>query len=77
MRAGVVQYRGKVFELQYTVYSRQYKGLRRIGGGDQADIFNLIQNTTAKSPVEECSHESKSRVQQWWRIARGSKMRAT
>ena len=45
------------------------KGLRRIGGGDQADIFNLIQNsqnTVAHLKVDE----------EQWRAAQGSKRQA-
>ena len=42
MRAGYYVY---VFGLQYN------KGLRRIGGSDQADIFNLIQNNSQYTGV--------------------------
>ena len=51
-----VKYRGKVFGLQY-------KGLRRVGGGDEVDIFNLMiensQNTGVHLKVAE---EPRSRV---------------
>ena len=51
-----VKYRGKVFGLQY-------KGLRRVGGGDEVDIFNLMiensQNTGVHLNVAE---EPRSRV---------------
>ena len=51
------------------MFGLQYKGLRRIGGGDQAEIFNLIQNSQNTSvhliaEKEQC------------RIARGSKRQA-
>ena len=70
MKAGEVKYRGKVYGLQYTVnYIIQYKGLRRIGGGDQADIFNLIQNSQNTSVHLKVDEEQ-------WRIRRGSKRQA-
>ena len=65
-----MKYRGKVFGLQYTVYSSiQYKVLRSIGGGDRADIFNLIQNSQNTSVHLKVD-------QGQWRIARGSKRQA-
>ena len=75
MRAGEVKHRGKVFGLQYTAYSIQYnKGLRRTEGGDQADIFNLIQNSqnTSSSSV----HLKVLIDEEQWRIAQGSKGQA-
>ena len=72
MGAGEVKYRGKLFGLQYSIvqYSIvQYKGLRRIGGDDQADIFNLIQNTQNTSVHLKVDEEQ-------WRITPGSKRQA-
>ena len=34
-----------------SVWVTVYKGLRRTGGGDQADIFNLIQNSCQNTGV--------------------------
>ena len=58
-----VKYRGKVFGLQYN------KGLRRIGGGDQADTFNLIQNRQNISVYLKVLIDEEEQ----WRIAQGSK----
>ena len=57
-----------MFGLQYSISIVQYKGFRRIGGGDQADIFNLIQdsqNTVVRLKVLLDEEQ--------WRVARGSK----
>ena len=66
VRAGKVKCRGKVFGLQYSIV---YKGLRRIGGGDQADIFNFIQNSQNTSVRLKVDGEQ-------WMIARGRKRQA-
>ena len=48
------------------------KGLWRIEGGDQADIFNLVQNSQ-NIVVHLLLKVDK---QQWWRIAQVSKRQA-
>ena len=55
--------RGKVFGLQYK------KGLRKIGGDDQADISNLSQNNQNTGVHLKVDGEQR-------RIARGSKRQA-
>ena len=57
-----IRVRGKVFGLQY-------KGLRRIGGGDQADTFNLIQKSQNINVYLKVHEEQ-------WMIARGSNRQA-
>ena len=55
---------------KHTCRPRRVKGLRKTGGGDQADIFNLIQNnsqiTSGHIRVDKAL----------WKIARGSEKQA-
>ena len=59
---------GKVFGLQYSIVLG-FEEDRRIGGGDQADIFNLVQNSQNISVRLKVDEEQ-------WMIARRSKRQA-
>ena len=52
----------------YSVQCLGFKGLSRIGGGDQADIFNLIQNSQ-----NTVVHLLLKVDEERWRVAQGSK----